>query len=424
VSPPGHAARAAAAALVAGVLDSGRRLGDLAEARLGGLTGPERARAQAIAGGVLRHLGRIDAVLAPHLREPPPEPARTALRIATAELFLDGVPAHAAVDGAVRLARAHPKGRGLAGLVNAVARRVSEAPQAWAEAEAPRLPAWLETPVRAAWGAEAAAAIARAHAQPAPLDLTLRDPAEAGRWAAALGAERLPTGGLRRPAGGQVSALPGFAEGAWWVQDAGAALPARLFGPLAGRRAIDVCAAPGGKTLQLAAAGAEVTAVDGAPERLRRLEANLARTGLRARVVAADALRWTPEAAADAILVDAPCSASGTIRRHPDLPHLERPLAALVALQAALLARAWDWLAPGGRLVYAVCSILPEEGEAQAAAFAAARPEAQRVAAEPGALGVPPGWVDAAGALRLRPDFWPERGGVDGFYAAAFAKPA
>lgn len=420
MSAPGYPARAAAAALVSGVLDAGRTLADQA-ADLGHLAPAERARAQALAAGVLRHLGRIDAVLAPHLRKPPAPPARHALRLATAEMFLDGVPPHAAVDGAVRLTRGHPKARHLSGLVNAVARRVSEAPHTWAEAAEASLPGWIRKPVAAAWGEGAAAAVAEAHRAPAPLDLTLRDPGAAADWAEALGAEILPTGGLRRAAGAQVSALPGYEAGAWWVQDAGAALPARILGDVAGKRVLDLCAAPGGKTLQLAAAGAEVTAVDLSRPRLKRVEENLARCRLSARIVAADALKWEPETEFDAILLDAPCSASGTIRRHPDLPHLERDLGALTRLQAALLARAWDWLAPGGRLVYAVCSILPAEGEAQAAAFAA-RADVARLAIDPAALGAPAAWIDAAGALRLRPDFWAERGGIDGFYAALFAR--
>lgn len=420
MNAPGFAARAAAATLVAGVLEAGRTLTDQS-AELDHLAPAERARAQGLAAGVLRHLGRIDAVIAPHLRKLPPAPARHALRVATAEMFLDGVPPHAAVDGAVRLARAHPKARHLSGLVNAVARRVSEAPEAWAAAPETALPAWIARPVAAAWGEEAAARVAAAHRLSAPVDLTLRDPAEAEGWAAALGAEVLPTGSLRRAAGGQVSALPGFEAGAWWVQDAGAALPARLIGARPGERVLDLCAAPGGKTLQLAATGAEVTAVDLSRPRLKRVEENLARCRLSARIVAADALKWEPEAEFDAILLDAPCSASGTIRRHPDLPHLRRDLAALTALQAALLARAWDWLSPGGRLVYAVCSILPAEGEAQAAAFAA-RPDVARLPVDAAGLGAPADWTDAAGALRLRPDFWAERGGIDGFYAAVFAK--
>ncbi len=425
MSAPGHAARAAAAALVAGVLEGGRTLSDQTSGSpLTGLPGSERARALGLAAGVLRHLGRIDAVLAPHLRKTPPPAAHIALRLATAELYLDGVPPHAAVDGAVRLARAHPKARHLSGLVNAVARRVAEAPAAWAAAAEAGLPGWLDRPVRAAWGDAAAAAIRDAHLRAAPLDLTLRDPASAAVWAEALAAEVLPTGGLRRAVGAQISALPGFAEGAWWVQDAGAALPARLLGEVRGLRVLDLCAAPGGKTLQLAAAGAAVTALDVSRARLARVEENLARTRLRARLVTADALRWEPEAAFDAILLDAPCSASGTIRRHPDLPHLARDLAPLLAVQAALLDRAWDWLAPGGRLAFATCSLLPAEGEAQVAAFCAAHPDALRVAADPAALGVDPGWIDAEGALRLRPDFWPDRGGVDGFYAALLRKAA
>ena len=192
---------------------------------------------------------------------------------------------------------------------------------------------------------------------------------------------------------------------------------------MTGLRVLDLCAAPGGKTLQMAAAGAEVTALDVSRPRLARLEENLRRTRLTARVVAADALRWEPEQGFDAILLDAPCSASGTIRRHPDLPHLKRDLASLVTLQATLLARAWDWLVPGGRLVYATCSLLQSEGEAQIAKFCAARPEAERIPADPTTLGVEPGWVDADGALRLRPDFWPERGGVDGFYATMLRRP-
>ncbi len=410
MSAPGHAARAAAAALVAGVLERGRSLADQTAAPpLTGLAGPERARALGLASGVLRHLGRIDAVLAPHLRKPPPPAARHALRLATAELFLDAVPPHAAVDGAVRLVRADPKARHLAGLVNAVARRVAEAPAAWAETPEAALPGWLDRPVRAAWGTAAATAIRDAHLRPAPLDFTLRDPATAPAWAEALRAELLPTGGLRRAAGAQVSALPGFAEGAWWVQDAGAALPARMLGAVAGLRVLDLCAAPGGKTLQLAAAGAEVTALDAARARLARVEENLARTRLRARLVAADARSWEPEASFDAILLDAPCSASGTIRRHPDLPHLPRDVGPLRTLQATLLARAWDWLAPGGRLVYATCSLLPAEGEAQLAAFCAARPEVERIAASAGALGIEPrldrrrGRAAAAPGLLARP---------------------
>ncbi len=427
MSAPGLPARIAASSLLAGVLDRGQRLSDqTADPALAALAGPEKARAQRLASATLRHLGRIDAVLAPHLRKTPPPAARNALRLAVAELFVDDVPPHAAVDAAVRLARTDPKGRHLSGLVNAVARRVAEAPGAWADAAEAALPEWLDGPVRDAWGDAAADGVRDAHMRPAPLDLTLRDPGQAARWAAGLEAEILPTGSLRRAAGGQVSALPGFDEGAWWVQDAGAALPARMLEAGPGMRVLDLCAAPGGKTLQLAAAGAEVTALDVSAPRLRRLEENLARTGLGARIVAADALGWTPAAPFDAILLDAPCSASGTIRRHPDLPHLRdgRELDGLTALQSTLLARAWTWLRPGGRLVYATCSLLPAEGEEIVAAFCAAQPEAARTLVDSDRLGIPADWIDTDGALRLRPDFWSDRGGIDGFFAAILDRPA
>ncbi len=428
MSVPGLAARQAAAALLAGVLERGRSLAEQTEAAdgpLARLAPAERARAQALATGTLRHLGRIDAVLGRFLQRQPPPPARNALRLAVAELNLDAVPAHAAVDGAVRLASAG-KGQHLKGMVNAVARRVAEGgPALWEAASEAPLPDWLAGPVAAAWGAEAVTAIAAAHQRGAPIDLTPKRPEESEALATALGAERLPTGSLRLAGRPQVSSLPGYDAGAWWVQDAAAALPARLLGPLTGKRALDVCAAPGGKTLQLAALGAEVTALDSSAQRLERLHANLTRTGLPARVVVADALTWTPEARFDAVLVDAPCSATGTIRRHPDLPYLRtgRDLAPLLALQAALLNLAWNWLSPGGRLVYCVCSLLPAEGEEQLARFVAATPGARIVPPDPAALGLEPAWADANGGLRLRPDFWPGRGGMDGFYAACLAKP-
>ena len=252
-----------------------------------------------------------------------------------------------------------------------------------------------------------------------------RDPGEADAWAAALGAERLPTGSLRLARGAQVSALPGYDAGAWWVQDAAAALPVRLLGPLAGRSALDLCAAPGGKTMQLAAAGAAVVAVDASAARLARLRDNLERTRLAAEVVAADALAWRPDRRFDAVLLDAPCSASGTLRRHPDLPWLRRDsdVASLAARQVALLDRAWESVAAGGRLVYCVCSLLPEEGEAQVAGFLARNPAATVLPPEPERLGVPTDWIDAAGGLRTRPDLWPDRGGLDGFYAVCFGRP-
>lgn len=431
MSAPGLAARSAAAALVAGVVDGRQSLSDQMAASAGPLAGlgpSERARAQALATLTLRHLGRIDAVLAGFLKRLPPPPVRGILRLAAAEMLADAVAPHAAVDAAVRLARAHPKARHLAALVNAVARGVADrGAAAWAETPDAAPPDWLDLRLVEAYGAEARDRIVAAHHEDAvPVDLTPRDPARALALAEALGAEVLPTGSLRLARRAQISRLPGFAEGEWWVQDAAAALPARLLGAVAGARLLDLCAAPGGKTLQLAAMGAQVTALDASPARLRRLAENLERTRLDAEIVVADARVWTPAVEFAAILVDAPCTASGTLRRHPDLPHLrgESDLASLRALQADLLARAWTWLAPGGKLVFCTCSLLPEEGEDQVARFLAGEATARQVRPHPGTLGIEPGWLDAGGGLRLRPDFWAGRGGMDGFYAALLEKPA
>jgi 16S rRNA (cytosine967-C5)-methyltransferase len=426
VSTAGLAARRAALGLLHDVLHEGRMLdeGGLAA----GLEGPEKARARALAEAALRNLGRIDAILGPWMERVPPLRVRNALRLAAAELLALGTPAHAAVDAAVELVAAAPKSRHLRGFANAVARRLArEGPALWAAQDAPALA--LSAPVRArladSWGAEAARAIASAHLSPPPLDLTAREPAAAGRLAAALGALLTPTGSIRLVRPGQISALPGYAEGEWWVQDAAAAIPARLLGPVRGRRVLDLCAAPGGKTLQIAAAGATVTALDISAARLARLRENLARTGLSAGIVEADAFGWRPDAPFDAILLDAPCSATGTMRRHPDLAH--RPegfdLRGLTRLQDGLLSRAWSWLAPGGRLVYATCSLLPAEGEARIARFLHRHPEAAALPL-PKLPGLPAAAAAGEGMLRLRPDFWPEIGGMDGFFVALIERRA
>jgi 16S rRNA (cytosine967-C5)-methyltransferase len=420
--------RRAAAALLGGVLGAGASLADQIadpEGPVARLKPAERARAQSLATTTLRHLGRIDAVLAGLVERAPPLPARNLLRLMAAELVLAGVPAHAAVDSAVRLAQERPKTRAVAGLVNAVGRKLATgAGPLWEAAPEAGLPGWIAAPVEAAWGGDARAAIEAAHLhEPVPVDLTPKG--DGADLAARLGAELLPTGSLRLARPGQISRLPGFEAGDWWVQDAAAAVPARMLGAVAGREVLDLCAAPGGKTLQLAAAGARVTALDVSAPRLRRLTENLARTGLSAEVITADALAWSPGRAFAAILLDAPCSATGTIRRHPDLPFVRGAddLPGLTALQAQLLARAWDWLAPGGRLVFCTCSLMPEEGEGQLSRFRALHPEAEVVAPGAGVAGIEAGWIDGAGGLRLRPDFWAERGGMDGFYAMALTKP-
>ncbi len=373
----------------------------------------DRAAAHRLAAEVLRRLGTLDAALEPFLKRELPQPVRHVLRLGAAGLLLLGTPPHAAVATAVTLART----RGLApfaGLVNAVLRRLAEqGPAALEGLDGPRLdtPAWLW----ASWGPRARA-IAVAHQREAPLDLTIRP------GAAPPEAEALPTGSYRLPPGMRVAELPGYAEGAFWVQDAAAALPARLLHVREGEMVVDLCAAPGGKTAQLAAAGARVTAVERDPRRLLRLRENLGRLRLDAAVVEADALRWGKSGRFDAVLLDAPCTATGTIRRHPDVLRLRRPgdVTALAGVQRGLLAAAARLVRPGGRLVYAVCSLQEEEGAGAVAGFAGLGLEADPVRPEevPGL----PEAVTAEGWLRTWPSFWPERGGMDGFFAARFRR--
>ncbi|MHA6346117.1 RsmB/NOP family class I SAM-dependent RNA methyltransferase [Roseivivax sp. CAU 1761] len=414
-------ARRAALDLLTQVAAEKRLLSEvLADPAFAALPPETRAAAQRLALATLRGGERADALLAPHLKKSPPAAVRRLLRLATVELAQGGA-AHGVVKAAVDLASEGRKTASFRGLVNAVLRRVAEdAPAAWAAAPVPRLPNWLRGRIAGAWGEAATRAMEAAHLAGAPLDLSAKG--DAAALAEATGGTLLPTGSVRRDAAGQVSALPGYGEGAFWVQDAAAALPARMLGDVAGRRVLDLCAAPGGKTLQLAAAGARVTALDLSAPRLRRLEENLARTGLAAEVVAADALHWQG-GPFDAVLLDAPCSATGTIRRHPDLPLVKEAagLKGLVELQAALIDRALGLLVPGGALVYCTCSLLPEEGEAQIAAALARHPGLTVTPVLP--EGVPEAWQSPEGGLRTRPDYWPEAGGLDGFYMARLTAP-
>ncbi|MBE2276140.1 MAG: methyltransferase domain-containing protein [Rhodobacteraceae bacterium] len=409
----GVAARSAAVSMLNAVLGERQMLSDLPEPDL---APPERARALRLAEEVLRRVEPADRLLGAHLRKPPPLPVLNALRLAVVEMALGAAP-HGAVNAAVAVVRQSGRTTGhLAGLANAVLRRID--PAALAAQPVQKLPRWLRQPMVHAFGRETVAAIETVQSVAPPLDLTLR------QGAAAPAGEVLPTGSLRLTHPGQISALPGYAEGGWWVQDAAAALPARLIAPLPGERILDLCAAPGGKTMQLAAAGAEVTALDISGPRMARLQDNLARTGLAATLITADALAWAPAAPFDAILLDAPCSATGTIRRHPDLPFVKdgSEIAPLVALQARLIDRALGWLKPGGRLVFATCSLLPEEGEAQLAAALDRHPGLR---AEPADLpGLPLGTRTEGQGLRLRPDLWADRGGMDGFFLARLRKTA
>ncbi|MCL5776322.1 methyltransferase domain-containing protein [Limibaculum sp. FT325] len=414
--PPGMAARRGAMMLLGDVLERGGMLG---EGRLDRLPPAARAEARSLADLTLRRLGQIDHLLAGLLEHMPKPPVRHVLRLMAAELTFGGVAPHAAVDTAVRLARATEGAGRLAGLVNAIGRRIAEAPPPADDPVARRrnLPRWLWTRLAADWGEAETDAIAAAHLMPAPHDLVFRDPDEAEAMTPTLGGTVLAAGVLRLADRPQISALPGHPEGKWWVQDFAASLPARLLGPVAGARVLDLCAAPGGKTMQLAAAGAEVTALDISAARMTRLADNLARTGLAAQLVTADALEWEPEAPFDAILIDAPCSATGTIRRHPDLPWRKGAgdVTALAGLQARLLDRAFGWLAPGGRLVFATCSLLKAEGEAQAAGFLARSPSARRMAFTTDDL--PPEFLTPEGDLRTRPSMLAGLGGLDGFFA-------
>ena len=423
----GLAARRMAVDLIASVLTAGRPFdeagddgGSITE-RMPDMAPRDRAFARLIAVTVLRRLGQIDDLLGRAIDRPlPPRLAlvQHVLRAGVAQLVFLSTPAHAAIDTSVRLVSALGHGR-LKGLVNAVLRRMArDGADTVAAQDAARLntPDWLWLAWSAAYGTARTHAIAEAHLAEPPLDLTVRETPEG--WAGRLDAEVLPTGSLRRPFAGRVADLPGYAAGAWWVQDAAAALPARLLGPVDGSLVADLCAAPGGKSAQLAAAGASVVAVDRSPERLERLHGNLARLGLAVRTVAADAASWRPDRPLDAALVDAPCTATGTIRRHPDVARLKTPedVERLMAVQSRLLAHAVSLVRPGGRLVWCTCSLQPEEGERQIEQLLSAGAPVVRDPVRPGEL---PGLAEAAtpaGDVRTLPSQWPDRGGIDGFF--------
>jgi len=422
-------ARNVALDLIGAVLRRKRPLDEAIEDNLAmqQLSGRDRAFARLLVATVLRRLGQIDALIADCLSTPLAPRAASVhdiLRLGVAQLLFLRTPPHAAVATSVDLA--HSRGfLSHKGLVNAVLRRLSiEGAARIEDQDAPRLntPDWLWQSWSRSYGGATARAIAVSHLREAPLDLTVRDDVEA--WCDKLQGILLPTGTLRRAAGGSLVMLPGYAEGAWWVQDAAAALPARLFGDLCGRDVVDLCAAPGGKTAQLATAGARVTAVDRSARRLERLVANLDRLAVPIEAVAADALTWRPPRPVDAVLLDAPCSTTGAIRRHPDVPHLKQPddVARLAVVQENLLRAAVDMLRPGGTLVYCTCSLEAEEGpEPIAALFRAGAPVARR-SIDPDEIGVQPEWITAEGDLRTLPCHFHEYDGVDGFFCARLVK--
>ncbi|MGE5504472.1 MAG: RsmB/NOP family class I SAM-dependent RNA methyltransferase [Actinomycetota bacterium] len=417
--------RALAADLLHAVLGDKRLLDEAfeAEKRLARLDERDRAFVRMLVATALRRLGQVDDLLKRCLDRPLPAKAgraRAVLRLgATQLLFLD-TPPHAAISTSVEVLKGTQLA-GFAGLVNAVLRRLDREGRAWIAAQdAARLntPAWMWDSWVASYGEATARAIAEAHQREAPLDISVAgDPAA---WAGRLEAELLPTGTLRRPPGGDIASLPGFAEGAWWVQDMAAALPVRLLGEVKGRRVADLCAAPGGKTMQLAAAGARVTAVDRSGRRLARVEANLKRMGLAAEVVEADAGAFSAPDPFDAVLLDAPCSATGTLRRHPDGLWLKGPgdVAVLADGQAALLDGAARLVRQGGLLVYCVCSLEPAEGPARIEALLASGAPWRRRPIEAAETGGLAELLTPAGDLRTLPCHLADKGGMDGFYAA------
>jgi 16S rRNA (cytosine967-C5)-methyltransferase len=428
-TPPAQPdARVSAHLLVSAVLRLGRALDDVFDLAVAGLEPRDRAFARLVAATVLRRLGQIDAILDPLIDRPPPPDVQDTLRLGAAQILFLGTPAHAAVATSVDLVK-NVAGQKFAGLVNAVLRRVSERGTALVAAQnATQLntPPWLWTRWVNAYGADRAAQLAMAHQNEAAVDLSFKTEQDATTWLAHLNGARLPTGSLRLTEPGRIDQLPGFAEGAWWVQDAAAALPARILltalGDASEKDVIDLCAAPGGKTLQLAAAGCRVTALDSSPKRLQLVHDNLQRTQLSATVVKADALDWRPEILADAVLLDAPCSATGTIRRHPDLPYLKKPddIARQAARQKSLLASAAAMLKPGGLLLYSVCSLERDEGEA---VIDAALSDALGLSLVP--ITAPEDakeFVSSRGDLRTWPYSWPDNGGLDGFYVALLRK--
>jgi 16S rRNA (cytosine967-C5)-methyltransferase len=424
----GTGARRAAANILQAVLNKGETLETALNRELGAKDlanhPSDRAFARAIATTVLRRLGQIDAVLDAMLDKTLPESAAFAhalLRVGTAELlFLASAP-HAAVNCAVELTNSNRHTRPFRGLMNAILRRVTREGADIIKAQEAGMtntPYWAWRSWELAYGPETAGAIADAHLGEPPLDLSVKSDPE--HWARKLGGEVLPTGSVRLSHPGRIEELEGYGAGDWWVQDAAAALPHKLLGDVSGEAVLDLCAAPGGKTLALAAAGAKVTAVDRAGGRLERLRENLTRTKLSADIVKADLIDWAPGRKWKKVLLDAPCSATGTARRHPDVLHSKTggDIASLAPVQAKLLSKAAEWLEPGGTLIYCTCSLEPLEGPAQVGLFLKNNPTFARRPIDPQEIGGLTECITPDGDLRTLPSHLGDKGGMDGFYAA------
>jgi 16S rRNA (cytosine967-C5)-methyltransferase len=435
---PGLAARRIAADILDGVLHKRRTLDDqldgaAAHPGLKTLSDRDRALMRRLVATILRRLGTLGHVLSRLLDRGIPTDApraQSALLIGAAQILWMDVPDHAAVDLSVRLVQSDRRAAKYAGLVNAVLRRCAREGQPLIDevkAQTLDIPPWLMARWTTHYGEATAKEIAIALSHEPSLDLTVKS--DAAQWATRLHGETLPTGTVRTLLQGSVTMLPGFAEGQWWVQDAAAALPARLFGDVKGRAIADLCAAPGGKTAQLVQAGARVTAIDRSPSRMARLRDNFARLGLEAAMVVAEATEWQAETEGfDGVLVDAPCASTGTIRRHPDVAWLRQELdiGALTALQKRLLQKAAMLLKPGGTLVYCTCSLEPEEGEQAVAALLAGEPGLRRAPIEASEVAGLAEILTPEGDLRTLPCHLPHAdlrlSGLDGFYAARLVK--
>lgn len=421
--------RRAAARTFSQVLKQKRPLETVLAGQAGyaGMSGPDRGFARTIAATSLRRYGQAEIILNHFLSKPlaeTSEGARALLVTGAVQMLWLDTPPHAAVSAAVSLAEERADTRKLKGLVNAVLRKIAREGSAQLARTTARdnLQPWMRDSWRKAYGPARLGRIADAAMRTPPLDLTLRDPSEAGLWAGRLDARILPTGSLRRDTIGDITALPGFDTGAWWAQDAAAALPARVLAARKGEHVVDMCAAPGGKTLQLAASGARVTALDISDKRLDRLRENLERTGLEARVLATDGRGWTPKRPVDAVLLDAPCTATGTMRRHPEAAWIkqESDVAALGELQMALTRSAVKMLKPGGRLILCTCSLQPEEGEDLARQILRRHRNLSLDPVAPEEVTGLDGLVNSDGQIRTTPADWPDEGGLDGFFIARF----
>lgn len=393
------------------------------------MSGRDRAFARAIATTTIRRMGQIDDVIRRFTKQGKlPSRSRAALsilRAAVAELVFLEVPPHAAIDSANRLTSRHTVAKHFRPLINAVLRQVSEHKADALAAQDPYLlniPAWLRTRWETHYGASEARAIGEACLKPPPLDLTLKGgPNAASEWEARLKARPLENGSLRLTQAGQVEQLPGFTDGTWWAQDAAATFPARLFGEaIHGQTVLDLCAAPGGKTAQLASLGAHVVALDRSATRLARVQQNLVRLGLSAEIVEADVLKWRPPTLAPLVLLDAPCSATGTLRRHPDILHgrTEADILDSARMQTKMLDVAASFVSAGGLLVFCTCSLEPEEGDEQITKFLETHREFGREPITPDEVFGQADFLTAEGDLRTLPRHWSDVGGLDGFFAA------